>query len=207
MLVMDAAVASHYWRNHMSRFDLMNKENLRAACKAAGIAYGKLNNDGMRAALAAKDGGLDTSIVNKLATQAPAQTEEVKSEPAQAPQHVESFKDAVPAEFREAMDGTAGDAVANQLEVADAVAAAAAAKPGLKIEKNRAEQNGITRPSTGGVCAGIWTMLDDLGTSVTLKQAKGFAAARRFDKVTLTVQFYRWRKFNGIQGRQVAKKV
>ena len=31
----------------------MNKDELRTACKAAGIAYGKLNNDAMRAALTA----------------------------------------------------------------------------------------------------------------------------------------------------------
>lgn len=38
----------------MSKFNEMGKTELRAACKAAGIAYGKLNNDGMRAALIAK---------------------------------------------------------------------------------------------------------------------------------------------------------
>lgn len=34
-------------------FDEMGKNELRAACKAAGISYAKLNNDGMRAALKA----------------------------------------------------------------------------------------------------------------------------------------------------------
>lgn len=191
----------------------MGKVELRAACKTAGIAYGKLNNDGMRAALVehndAQERHAAADLNDKVFGKAPAQTEEVKSEPAQAPQttSVDKLFDAHETDTAAAL--AQGDAVANQLEVADAVvaAAAAAAKPGLKIEKNRAEQNGITRPSAGGVCAGIWTMLDDLGTSVTLKQAKAFAAAHVFDKVTLTVQFYRWRKFNGIQGRQVAKKV
>ena len=32
-------------------YSTMNKDELRTACKAAGIAYGKLNNDAMRAAL------------------------------------------------------------------------------------------------------------------------------------------------------------
>nr|WP_298717228.1 hypothetical protein [uncultured Steroidobacter sp.] len=32
-------------------FDKMGKNELRAACKAAGLSYAKLNNDGMRAAL------------------------------------------------------------------------------------------------------------------------------------------------------------
>lgn len=39
----------------MSKYNTMGKDDLRKACKAAGIAYGKLNNDGMRAALTAKD--------------------------------------------------------------------------------------------------------------------------------------------------------
>ena len=34
-----------------SKFDEMNKEELRAACREAGVPYGKLNNYGMRAAL------------------------------------------------------------------------------------------------------------------------------------------------------------
>lgn len=36
----------------MTNFADLNKSELRAACKAAGISYGKLNNDGMRDALA-----------------------------------------------------------------------------------------------------------------------------------------------------------
>jgi hypothetical protein len=37
------------------QFALMGKEELRAACRAAGISYNKLNNDGMRAALIAAE--------------------------------------------------------------------------------------------------------------------------------------------------------
>ena len=77
----------------MDTFITMNKEQLRAACKAAGISYSKLNNDGMRAAL----------------------TEASK------PPVIE----------------------------------------GLKIEKNREEQNGIKRPSVGGKCRAIWDALDE----------------------------------------------
>lgn len=36
-----------------TKFDNMGKTELRAACKAAGVKYGTLNNDGMRAALIA----------------------------------------------------------------------------------------------------------------------------------------------------------
>jgi len=72
---------------------------------------------------------------------------------------------------------------------------------GLKIEANRETRNGVTRPSAGGKCRGIWDMLDGMGTAVTAKEARE-AGAGKFDKTTIMVQFYRWRKFNGIEGRQ-----
>lgn len=72
---------------------------------------------------------------------------------------------------------------------------------GLKIESNRETRNGVTRPSIGGKCRGVWDMLDALGLDVTAKEAKA-AAEGKFDKTTTMVQFYRWRKFNGISGRQ-----
>jgi len=72
---------------------------------------------------------------------------------------------------------------------------------GLKIEADRPEQNGVKRPSAGGKCRGIWDMLDAIGVDATAKQARE-AGADKFDKTTIMVQFYRWRKFNGIEGRQ-----
>lgn len=72
---------------------------------------------------------------------------------------------------------------------------------GLKIEKDRQQSNGVTRPSIGGKCRAVWDMLDELGDDVTAKQARTKAAELGFDKTTTMVQFYRWRKFNGIAGR------
>lgn len=73
---------------------------------------------------------------------------------------------------------------------------------GLKIEANRTAQNGVTRPSVGGKCRSVWDMLDAIGTNATAKQAREQAVVNGFDKTTTMVQFYRWRKFNGIEGRQ-----
>jgi hypothetical protein len=73
---------------------------------------------------------------------------------------------------------------------------------GLKIEANRETRNGVTRPSVGGKCRGVWDMLDAIGTDATAKQARAKAQELGFDKTTCMVQFYRWRKFNGIEGRQ-----
>jgi hypothetical protein len=73
---------------------------------------------------------------------------------------------------------------------------------GLKIERDRETRNGVTRPSAGGKCRGVWDMLDAIGTDATAKEARTKAAELGFDKTTTMVQFYRWRKFNGIEGRQ-----
>jgi hypothetical protein len=73
---------------------------------------------------------------------------------------------------------------------------------GLKIEANRETRNGVTRPSAGGKCRAVWDMLDDIGTKATAKQAREQAATNGFDKTTTMVQFYKWRKFQGIEGRQ-----
>jgi hypothetical protein len=73
---------------------------------------------------------------------------------------------------------------------------------GLKIEKDRETRNGVTRPSIGGKCRRVWDMLDELGLDTTAKQARTRAAELGLDKTTCMVQFYRWRKFNGIEGRQ-----
>jgi hypothetical protein len=73
---------------------------------------------------------------------------------------------------------------------------------GLKIEKDRETRNGVTRPSAGGKCRGVWDMLDAIGTNATAKEARTKATELGFDKTTTMVQFYRWRKFNGVEERQ-----
>jgi hypothetical protein len=82
------------------------------------------------------------------------------------------------------------------------------AEPSYKIEKDRAEQNGIKRPSTGGTCRAIWDALDamsvTLGHSPSTKEMKTLVDTHGFDKTTVGIQMYQWRKFNGIFGR-VAK--
>lgn len=73
---------------------------------------------------------------------------------------------------------------------------------GLKIERDRSTANGVTRPSAGGKCRAVWDMLDAIGADATAKQAREQAVVNGFDKTTTMVQFYKWRKFNGITGRQ-----
>lgn len=74
-----------------------------------------------------------------------------------------------------------------------------------KVEKDRPEQNGIKRPSNGGICREIWDfaqdVLDNTGTAPTAKQMRTHGETVGWSMVTTMIQFYQWRKYNGIKGR------
>lgn len=162
----------------MTNFAEMGKTELRAACKHYGIkGYGNMTNDGMRAAL----------------------TEEVEGR-AEAKQQARDVVD------RRNEKGAQRE-VAPVAPVA-APAPAAVETTGLKIEQNREKRNGVTRPSIGGKCRAIWDALDEYvadpdneGEKPTAKVIKAIGTEEGWDKTTTMIQFYQWRKFNGIVGR------
>lgn len=73
---------------------------------------------------------------------------------------------------------------------------------GLKIEKDRPEQNGVKRPSAGGKCRAIWDALDayraETGELPTSKTVKELAADEGWNPNNASIEYYQWRKFNGI---------
>jgi hypothetical protein len=73
---------------------------------------------------------------------------------------------------------------------------------GLKIEKDRPEQNGIKRPSIGGKCRAIWDALDafraETGELPTSKTVKELAADEGWNPNNASIEYYQWRKFHGI---------
>lgn len=202
----------------MKNLNEMNKSELRAACKEAGIkGYGNMTNDQMRAAVAA--------------TQAPAVSEEDQSlitecghvecphceahlsngfwdVDALVRDHIHNGSKAQAAKLNK--EGTAKfwcmacDAFFGEARTPLDLAPKAKAAPvstGIKIEKVRDEQNGIKRPSAGGVCRAIWDFCSAQPKVPTLKEVKAEAAAQGWDLVTTSVQYYQWRKFSGIVGR------
>ncbi len=82
---------------------------------------------------------------------------------------------------------------------------------GLKIEKDRPEQNGIKRPSEGGRCRAVWDALDayrtETGDVPTAKVVAALAADEKWNPNNASIEFYQWRKFNGITGRTPKAKV
>ncbi len=101
--------------------------------------------------------------------------------------------------------GNLGRVLSNDLPplAAPAVRGRAARETRYTIEKNRPEQNGIKRPSEGGICRQIWDALDEKreldGTVPSLSSTKD--ALSELDQTTVSVQYYRWRKHHGITGR------
>ena len=159
----------------MNNFNEMGKVELRLACKEAGIKnYGKMTNDGMRAALTAHH-----------ATATATETEVVV--------------DAPEAVLEAALE------VLEVLEASMEKEPVARASGGLKIEKNREERNGIKKPSAGGICRAVWDALDALvasGETPTAKSVKALAQEQGWNPNNASIEFYQWRKFHGIRGRQ-----
>ena len=80
---------------------------------------------------------------------------------------------------------------------------------GIKIQKDRPTQNGVTRPSEGGKCDAIWKVCD------RMLSANGFAPTPSLLKEAIAkeepeanlsnavAELYQWRRFNGLKGRTV----
>lgn len=86
------------------------------------------------------------------------------------------------------------------------VEAATRTGPRYRIQKDRVTQNGITRPSAGTKCGDVWDFLDKAAkgnpANLTLAGLKAVASDQGFNVTNAVIEFYRWRRFNGIVGRQ-----
>lgn len=173
-----------FTNNQLATF---NKGQLREACREKGIGYAGMNNDGMRAALAeyASDFG---AVVDATFVDANAGSEA---------RELVSLRDANP---------TAAEVAAQEPRVLPTLVAPTTLEPVAKAPKEpkvpQPEANGVKRPKAGTICAQIWDWCDKTNTEGVRPEAKALRAALvGLDDTTKTVQFYRWRKFNGIQGR------
>ena len=161
--------------------EVLNKVQLRELCRDNGIGYNGMNNEGMRAALMLVPGG--------DAEAGPSDSEVPVSEQPATEQPVEGAAE-VPVPQP------------TPVELPPLVNPPVPVSTGRKIQANRPEQYGVKRPSAGTKCAQIWAWCDEVHNAGDVVRAKELRAALpALDDTTKTVQFYRWRKFNGIQGR------
>jgi hypothetical protein len=193
-----------------TNFASLGKNELRALCKEHGIKnYGKMTNDMMRDALSAMVVSAAEQaapeVVAPTETAAPevaAPTTEEEEAPAAPSMLMQMFNPIVHAIPQQAItvvrDGQKQDDVAKQ--EAPAHPASPKAK-GYKIEKAREERNGIKRPSAGGACRAVWDELDAAvagNVVVTAKWVKELAISKGWNLSNASIEFYQWRKFNGI---------
>lgn len=77
---------------------------------------------------------------------------------------------------------------------------------GVAIEKNRDIQNGIKRPSIGGVCRGVWDACDEFlnvnGVSPKPSDLREKALGNGWNLNNVSIELYQWRKFKGISKKK-----
>lgn len=170
-------------------FAAMGKVELRAACKLAGITYGKLDNAGMRAALEAKAATHDAPV--------------------------KSTADALLGKslLDKAIDAGIGAPTAIEKGAASELAVRkppkrAPLKKEATVRKVRAAANGVTKPSSGTICGQIWDALDAKRTEMkgetpTFEHLRELAKAYDWQKNTAMTQYQRWKQFNGLMPRSL----
>lgn len=192
----------------MKTLNEMNKAELRAECKAVGVkGYGNMDNAMMRNSiqLAQDCGHSNCPHCNQHLSNGYWSVDDlVRSNRDNGVSKAEIEKiNAVTQKFWcMACDAYFGEE-RTPLNLAPK-ATKAPVETGIKIEKNREEQNGIKRPSIGGVCRAIWDHCDAKraeGSVPKLKDVKAHATEQGWDLVTTSIQYYQWRKFCGIVGR------
>lgn len=182
-----------------NKFETMGKEELRTACREAGISYSKLNNQGMRDALVAhyavetaevelEDDPIPSFTSNGFADLlnpvAPKVTGKVKVH--LLDDKKEHFATVTKAEHK-----------AHRAEKDTVAPAPKTSHTGYKIEKDRPTQNGVKRPSATTLCGQIWAEVEkDLQIGFAKFQEIG--EAKGWNKYTIGRQFYECRKFHGI---------
>jgi len=194
--------------NTASKFDAMGKEELRAACREAGVSYSKLNNDGMRAALVAHYAKSEPAEEQPAAEEeaAPAQRSALAqmfgltaAPTAPTPQVGTSYR-VVDGKRVEAKAAKEKGEARTRTEKPAAPAVPRVSRKGYTIQKEREERNGVKRPSEGTVCGAVWAEFDK-NPEIKAGDLADLADANGWNRTNVSCEFYAWRKFMGIKGR------
>ena len=143
-----------------------------------------------------------TAGTSKKTAQAPQENAEILQESA-AIAEAPSSAPANPVEVAEEPVKISGPFAALSQPVTTSKTESVPKGNGVKIEKDRPEQNGLKRPSAGSTCAIIWDTCDEISKTSghTCTSAELFNALQGYNECTLRTQYARWRHFNGITGR------
>jgi hypothetical protein len=184
----------------MVDFSNMHKGALRKFARDNGVDIDGLNEDGMRAALVAWQAAsppTEEPVVEPALEQAPPVLTEIPYVLAEPVQEVPT----------PVIDAVLADVVPVP-EVAppvpEVIPAPVVQVPLPVAKPARLEANGVKQPAVGTICRQIWDYCDTVYGAGEMPKAKALRGwgAGRLDDTTMTIQFYRWRKFRGISGRQ-----
>lgn len=183
-------------------FDLLNKGQLREAMRNAGLSYSGLNVVAMREALV-----VHANVGEDLPHELDG-TEPLSAEDAALLQEVDAAVDEIMQEDPAVVVQETRTVVAEGTDlaiVAPVAPGTRATSKGIKIQKDRPMQNGVKQPSAGSACRLVWDWLDSevaAGRVPTVKSAKSdYAEKNGTNPNNASIEFYNWRKFNGIVGR------
>jgi hypothetical protein len=204
----------------MQNYNEMGRQELRSACKAAGLTnYSKMTVGSMRDALVAKEESSTRKYYVKKAETMNLALLDVTGVEGHCPHcgidldngwcdyssMLSTNQKAAGAMQREfvclACNGEFGPMIQRKAKQVPS----APKSVGVKIEKVREERNGVKRPSAGGKCRAVWDALDAYKAEEkevpTASVAKLIAEDEGWNVNNMMIEFYQWRKFNGIGGR------
>lgn len=154
-----------------------NKAELRALARACSVDVDGMNVQGMRAALLEHQATMVVVVEEPVATPVIGSIEPVDPQP--------------------------HDVVGEEQVAPGVVPDSAPVPPPIPVA-TRLERNGLKQPGAGTICRQIWDYCQsqyDAGYMPKAKELRAWGAGK-LDDTTMTIQFYRWRKFTGIGGRQ-----
>lgn len=109
------------------------------------------------------------------------------------------------------MFGGIAATLANAATAAPAATSSTSTRTAYTIEKDRPMQNGVKRPSAGGLCRAVWDWCWEQqaadANAPTSKTVRAQAEAVGWNTNNAMIEFYNWRKFNGISGRTATPAV
>jgi hypothetical protein len=140
-------------------------------------------------------------------------TKQAKAEPEPTPANIEGA-DHTPSKAASAFGafamGALGNGVERRAENAGGTRRANDKPAGeKKVRVPPTIVNGVRQPSPGTVCRAVWDELEKIrdaqdGVPPNSKQVKALAEAMKWNANNASIEFYQWRKFNGITGRSKA---
>lgn len=183
--------------------DTAKKEELRSLCKKQGVkGYGKLSNDGMRAALRAlieTDPNYQTTGPKKDAPKPVVTTPaDDESEQLEEERDLEQNPDA-PEHQKDAPAPVVITTPAREPLVLTGV-----------MSTDREIRNGVKRPAPESICGKVWAALDSLhaaGVVPTAKDMRELSVAKQWNENNSLTEMYIWRRWQGVAKPQRAPKL